>query len=88
MDRDEVGNGKSGGNETNPSNLFTSKRSIGAGYLTFEGAKKGGGNTKKSVKAARGPDYLNPAAKKAFNHLRHTFTQAPIFQHFDQEQHI
>ena len=73
-DEDEVGDGESDCNETNLSNLFASKRSIGAGYLTFGGAKSGGGNTKKDVKAARGSDYLNPAAKKAFNHLWHLFT--------------
>ena len=38
-------------------------------YLTFEGAKKGRGNTKKDVKAVKRSDYLISAAKKAFNHL-------------------
>ena len=78
-DKNEVGDGKSGGNETNLSNSSMSKKSFGAGYLTSGGAKKGGGNTKKGVKAAKGPNYLNSAAKKAFNHLRHAFTQASIF---------
>ena len=65
---------KSGGNETNLSNPFASTRSTEAGYLTSKGAKKGGGNTKKGVKAATDSDYLTPAAKRAFNHLRDTFT--------------
>ena len=75
--------GESGGNETNLSNLSTSTRSTGAGYLTSGGVKRGNGNTKKGVKVARGFDYLIPAAKKAFNHLRHAFIQVPILQHFD-----
>ena len=74
VDEDEFGDSESGGNETDLSNLSTLKISIKAGYLTSEGAKKGGGNTKKGVKAARGPNYLNPAAKKAFNYWRHVFT--------------
>ena len=85
-DADKVG--ESGGNGTNLSNPSASTRSIGAGYLTSEGAKRGGGNTKKGVKAARGSDYLIPVAKKAFDHIWHAFTQAPIFQHFDLERHI
>ena len=64
------------------------KRSTRAGYLTFGDAKKGGGNTKKGVKAIRGSDYLAPATKKAFNHLRYTFTQAPVLQNFDLKWHI
>ena len=71
-DEDEVG--KSGGNGTNLLNLSMSTKYTGAGYLTSKGTKRGGGNTKKGVKAARGFDYLTPAAKKAFNHLRHAFT--------------
>ena len=71
-DEDEVG--KSGSNKTNLSNPFTSTRSIRAGDPTSGGAKRGGGNTKKGVKAARGYDYLIPATKKAFNHLQHAFT--------------
>ena len=74
----EVHDGESKDNETNLSNLSVSKRSIKADYLISKGAKRGGGNTKKCVKAAKGPDYLNLATKKAFNHLWHTFTQAPI----------
>ena len=73
-DKDEFDDTESDGNETNLSNPSASKKSIGTGYLTSKGAKKGGGNTKKGVKAARGPDYLNPAAKNAFNHLWHAFT--------------
>ena len=79
---------KSDGNRTNLSNPPTLTRSTGAGYFTFGGIKRSGGNTKKGVKAAKGSDYVIPAAKKAFNHLRHAFTQAPIFEHFDSEQHI
>ena len=85
-DEDEVG--ESGSNGTNLSNLSTSIRSTKAGYLISGDAKKGSGNNKKGVKAARDSDYLTLAAKKAFNHLRHAFTQAPIFQHFDLERHI
>ena len=84
-DKDEVGGNESGDNKTNLLNPFMSKKSTGAGNLTFKSAKKGGGNTKKCVKAARGSDYLSPDAKKTFNHLRYMFTQAPIFQHFDPE---
>ena len=87
-DEDEVDRGKSGGNETNLSNLSASKRSTRAGYLTFGGTKKGGGNIKKDVKAARGWDYLTLAAKKAFNYLRYAFTQAPIPHHFDLKWYI
>ena len=58
------------------------------GYLISEGAKKSGGNTKKGVKNARSPNYLNLAAKKTFNYLWHAFIQAFIFQHFDLERHI
>ena len=78
-DEDELGNDESGGNKTNLSNLSASKKSTGTGHLTFESAKRGGGNVKKGVEAGRDSDYLNPVAKKAFNHLRHTFTQATIF---------
>ena len=70
---DKFGDGESGGNETNLSNLFASKKATKAGYLTSGGAKKGGSNTKKGVKAARAPYYLNPATKKVFNYLRHAF---------------
>ena len=84
--------GENGGNKTNLSNSSTSKMFIGTGYLTFQGAKKGGGNPnsnsgniKKSVKAAKGSNYLTPSAKKTFNLLQHAFIQAPIFQHFNPE---
>ena len=70
----EVNKGENGGNETNLSNSFASKKSIEAGYLISKRTKKDGGNpnsgsnnTKKSVKAAKSSDYLTPDAKKAFN---------------------
>ena len=87
-DKNKVGRGKNSRNETNLSNPSSSKKSTGAGYLTYRGSKKSGGNTKKGVKAARDSDYLISDAKNAFNYLRHTFTQAPILQHFDLERHI
>ena len=86
VDKDEVN--EDDGNGTNLSNPSASMKSIGACYLISGDAKKGGSNIKKSVKAAKGSDYLTPVAKKAFNHLCHTFIQAPIFQHFDLEWHI
>ena len=85
-DKDEVG--KSGGNRTNLSNSSALTRSIRANYLTFGGVKKGGGNTRKGVKAAKRSDYLTPVAKKTFNYLRHVFIQAPILQHFHPDRHI
>ena len=85
-DEDEVG--KSGGNRTNLLNPSASMRSTEVSYLTSRSAKSGSNNTKKCVKAARGFDYLTPAAKKTFNHLWHAFTQAFIFQQFDPERHI
>ena len=60
--------------EMNLSNSFVSKKSTDVGYLTSGGAKKGGGNTKKGVKANKSSDYLTLDAKKAFNHLRYAFT--------------
>ncbi len=33
-------------------------------------------------------DFLTPEAKKAFIHLRKTFTETPILRHFDSEYHI
>ena len=84
-DKNEIGGSKSGNDKTSLSNPFASKKSTRAGYLTLESAKRGDGNTKKSVKAAKSPNYLTSAVKKTFNHLRHTFTQSPIFQHFDLE---
>ena len=75
-DKDEVGRVKNSGNKTNLSNPSPSKKSIGVGYLTFEGAKKGDKNPKrgghnivKGVEAAKGFNYLNLVAKKTFNHL-------------------
>ena len=82
VDEDEVDGGESCGNKKNLSNPSMSKN------LTLKDAKRGGGNIKKGVKAARGYDYLTPDIKNAFNYLRHAFTQAPIFQHFDPERHI
>ena len=35
-----------------------------------------------------GPSFLIPNAKMAFNHLRLTFTKAPIFWYFDPECYI
>ena len=77
--KDEVGDGENDGNEINLSNLFVSKTSTRAGYLTFGGAKKFGGNTKKGVEVAKSPNYLTLVAKKAFNYLRHAFIQVVIF---------
>lgn len=34
---------------------------------------------KSPSKNLNGASYLTPDAKKAFNHLRHAFTKAPIF---------
>ena len=65
---------ESGSNGTNLSNPFASTWSTEARYLTFEVVKKGGGNTKKGVKAAGDFDYLTPVAKKIFNQLWHVFT--------------
>ena len=76
----KVDRGESGGDKTNLSNSFVSKKSTRADYLIFKGAKKGGNNfnsgsgkTKKGVKAVRGSDYLTPGAKKSFNLLRYAF---------------
>ena len=84
-DEDEIGRNESNGNKINLSNPSASKKSTGAGYLTFKGTKKGdgntnsgGGNSKKSVKATKISDYLTLNTKKSFNHLQHAFTQAPI----------
>ena len=74
MDDDEVSDGESGADETNLSNLSALKKSIRTVYLIFGGIKRGGSNTKKDIKATKGPNYLILAAKKAFNHLRYAFT--------------
>lgn len=81
----EIGEVKGGSNETNLSNSFVSKKFTKQSYLTSEGAKKGdgntnngGGNIKKSVKAARAFNYQTLNVKKAFNILWHAFIQAPI----------
>ena len=80
-DEDEIDGVESSGNETNLSNPFTFKKSTKAGYLISRNTKKasnnpkkGGGNTKKSVKTAKSFNYLTPNAKKDFNYLHHTFT--------------
>ena len=65
----QVGRSKGGANKTNLLNSFTSKKSIEAGYLTSKGIKRGGGNTKKWVKAAKSSDYLTSGAKRGFNLL-------------------
>ena len=85
-DKDEIN--ESGGNGTNLSNPSASTRSTGTDDLTSRHAKRGGGNTKKGVKDVKNSDYPIPATKKAFNYLRHVFTQASIFQHFDPKRHI
>ena len=54
--KNELSDGKSGGNETNLSNPSASKRSTEAGYLTSKGAKKSGNKTKKGVQAVRASD--------------------------------
>ena len=87
-DGDEVCGNESGVDKTNLSNPSVLKWSTGAGYLTFKRAKNGGSNIKKGIKVAKSPDYLTLATKKAFNHLQHAFTQAPILQYFNLEQHI
>ena len=78
-DKSKVSESKSDCNETNLTNLFTSKKSTKAGYLTSKSAKKGSSNTKKNVKAAKSSDYLTSDIKKACNFLRHVFTQALMF---------
>ena len=85
-EEDEVD--ENNGNRINLSNPSASIRSTGADYLSFRGAKKSGGNTKKAVQATKSSDYLTLAAKKAFNYLRHVFIQVPILQYFDLERHI
>ena len=87
-DEDAVGRSESGGNKTNLSNPSTSKRSTKIDYLTSKDNKRGSGNIKKGIEAARGFDYLTPNSKKAFNHLQHTFIKAPILQYFDPNQYI
>ena len=68
--------------------VMSMKKSIEASYLTSGGVKKGGGNTKKNVKVAKGLNYSTLAAKKTLNHLWYALTQAPIFQYFDPKWHI
>ena len=41
-----------------------------------------------NVGATGKPNFLTPNAKKAFNHLRLAFIEAPILWHFDPESHI
>ena len=38
-----------------------------------------------NVGATGEPNFLNPDAKKAFNHLRLAFIEAPILRHFDPD---
>ena len=87
-DDDEVGRGESNGIVTNLSNSSASKKTNRASYLTFGSFKRVDNYIRKCVKAVRGLNYLNPATKKAFNHLRHTFTKVLIYQYFDPERHI
>ena len=68
------GRGESQSNKTNLSNLFAFRKSIGAGYLTSKGAKRGNKNTKKGIAAVRGSNYLTSDIKKAFNFLHYVFT--------------
>ena len=41
-----------------------------------------------NIEATGEPNFLTPDAKKAFNHLRLAFIEAPILRHFDPESHI
>ena len=41
-----------------------------------------------NIGATGEPNFLTPDAKKAFNHLRLAFIEAPILRHFDSESHI
>ena len=41
-----------------------------------------------NIGATGKPNFLTPDAKKAFNHLRLAFIEAPILRHFDPESHI
>ena len=41
-----------------------------------------------NIGATGEPNFLTPDAKKAFNHLRLAFIEAPILQHFNPESHI
>ena len=41
-----------------------------------------------NIGATGEPNFLTPDAKKAFNHLRLAFIEAPILRHFDLESHI
>ena len=91
----KIDGGEIGSNKTKLSNSSASKKSTKTGYPTFKDAKKGGGkpnsnggNIKKDVEATWGSDYLTSGTKKAFNLLKHTFIQAPIFQHFDPKRYI
>ena len=83
LDKDEVN--ENGGNKPNSLNPSASKKSIRTGNLTFEGAKKGGRNIKKDVKAASGSNHVTQDAKKAFNYLQYVFIKALILQYFDLE---
>ena len=58
--------------------------------------RSSGRNERKSAKSdfikpmcgAEKPSFLTPDAKQAFAQLKQTFTEAPIFRHFDPERHI
>ena len=67
VDKDEVDRGKNGGNEIYLSNPSALKKSTEAGYLTSKSNKKGGSNTKKGFKAAKGFNYLTLGPKKPLN---------------------
>ena len=41
-----------------------------------------------NIGATGEPNFLTPNAKKAFNHLRLAFIEAPILRYFDPESHI
>ena len=56
---------------------------IGAGGNCEEGTVK-----RSLSKNLNGAGYLTPNTKKAFNHLWHAFTKAPILQHFDPKRYI
>ena len=41
-----------------------------------------------NIRATREPNFLTSNAKKAFNHLRLAFIEAPILRHFNLKSHI
>ena len=72
-EKDEIGDGSSNGMKS----TIISKKFTKADYLNFE-----------VTVSARAFEFLTLDTKKAFNHLRHAFTKAPIFQHFNLKRHI